>query len=77
MPLWLSTSLSRLTPLALALLAGLALAAGLRRSGERAGWVAARVELREEERRIAKAQEQAAARFRHDGAAERLRSGDF
>lgn len=74
---WITGRLDQLGPLLLAVLAGLALAAGLRRSGERAGWRALEAELRERERRNADAQTRAAARFRRDGAAERLRRGDF
>lgn len=74
---WVMEWLSQLGPPALAVLAGLALAIGLRRAGERAGQRAAEGELRERERRNALAQERAAARFRRDGAAERLRRGEF
>lgn len=74
---WITGRLGQLGPLLLAVLAGVALAAGLRRSGERAGRRALEAELRERERRNADAQARAAARFRRDGAAERLRRGDF
>jgi len=74
---WITSRLEQLGPLLLAVLAGLALAVGLRRSGERAGRRALEAELRERERRNADAQAQAAARFRRDGAAERLRRGEF
>lgn len=74
---WVMGWLGQLAPLVLAVLAGLALAIGLRQAGERAGQRAAEGELRERERRNAEAQERAAARFRRDGAAERLRRGEF
>lgn len=69
--------LGRLGSLLLAVAAGLALAFGLRRAGERAGRQAAEAVQRERERANARAQERAAARYRHDGAAERLRRGQF
>lgn len=77
MTLWLKSSLLRLAPLTLALLAGVILAAGLRRSGERAARVALEAQRCEEERRHARDQALAVARFRHDGALERLRRGDY
>lgn len=74
---WIAVRLQQLGPLLLAVLAGLALAVGLRRAGERAGRQAAEAEARERERRNAQDQVRAAARFRQDGAAERLGRGDF
>ncbi|WP_366556457.1 hypothetical protein [Aquibaculum sediminis] len=74
---WIMARLSGIWPVVLALLAGLALAFGLRRSGERAGRRAAQAEQATRERDNARAQARAAARYRRDGAAERLRRGDF
>lgn len=74
---WLAGRLSGIWPVLLALLAGLALAFGLRRSGERAGRRAAEAEQARREQDNARAQARAAARYRRDGAVERLRRGQF
>jgi len=74
---WLANPSSRLLPLVLAVLGGLALAAGLRRQGEQMGRAAADLEQQKREQAYAKSQARAAASFRLDGAAERLRRGRF
>lgn len=74
---WITHRLGGLLPLALAVLAGLTLAVGLRRFGERAGHRAAELEQRTRERANAQAQARAAAAYLRVGAAERLRRGKF
>lgn len=74
---WLGDMGRGLGPILLAILAGLALAFGLRKSGEIAGRRAAEAEQEERRRKNERAQIDAAASYRRDGAAERLRRGDF
>ena len=74
---WIANRLGDLLPLLVAIVAGLALAFGLRGAGERNGRVAAELEQRTRERAVAKAQARAAAAYRGDGAAERLRRAEF